>query len=66
MSMLEDLPDEDDDPYAHTKSFTSAVSDSMGSYHSSQNQYCKSDSILEFCIKSSASAVEEAALEHEQ
>ena len=66
MSMLEDLPDEDDDPYAHTKSFTSAVSDSMGSYHSSQNQYCKSDSILEFYIKSSASAVEEAALEHEQ
>ena len=37
MSMLEDMPDEDDDPYAHTKSFVSAVSDSMGSYHSSQN-----------------------------
>ena len=58
MSMLEDDPDYDneydDDPHAHSKSFQSGVSSSMGSYHSSQNQYCKSDSILEFCIKSSA------------
>jgi hypothetical protein len=62
-SMLDDddqdyEKDYDDDPQAHSKSFQSGVSSSMGSYHSSQNQYCKSDSILEFCIKSSAVSIE--------
>lgn len=47
--------DDDEDPYQSVDQLLAGenmLNSSISSYHSSQNQYCKPDSVVEFCIKS--------------